>query len=339
MMATERPLFGALALCKGHLTHDELHDALDAQRDAAPAPPLGQILVDMGKLTPAQVDALLKEQSGPALPSVEAPPAAPPAPAAAEAVAPPAESKLKAVLARVHDGIGRLLPFLHPQRTYLLLAALPGLFAIVLGWRLATSGVWVHGVQGPGWLPFLLLAAAGGWALLGDRPRALSRQDRGVILALSGLAVLVCLWKLFSAPAWAMALGVGAPLAFLSALGLQLCVWPMKAVDGDPERSPTARLKSAWGDLSGKRAKRRAEQLARRDTLLKQAGEAALKTAAEADPEPVKKARQAVDAPGKPVPGKRERALLRLGRAAVDAGLADKALAEEVKKFDQVLTN
>ena len=42
------------------------------------------------------------------------------------------------------------------------------------------------------------------------------------------------------------AMGVGLPLAFLSALALHACVWPMKAVDGDPARTPVARLRTAW---------------------------------------------------------------------------------------------
>lgn len=318
MSAPTKPLFGSLALCRGHCSLDELDLALDAQREAAPAPPLGQILVDMGKLTPQDVDALLKEQSG-------EPAAAPPAAAG------------PAIHRRVHEAVARGLPFLHPHRTYALLALLPGLAAIVLGWRLAAGGRWVHGVQGPGWPSFLLLAAAAGWVLLGDRPAALARPDKRVLLGLSGLAAAVGLWKLFVAPAWAVALGAGAPLAFVSALGLHAALWAMKAADGDPARSPLARLKSAWADLTGRRAKARAATMARRDVLLQQIGEAALAAPSAAEPEPVKKARQAVDAPGKPVPGKRERALLRLGRAVADAGLAGKAAAEELKALDEVL--
>jgi hypothetical protein len=327
MSAPTKPLFGSLALCRGHCTLDELDVALDAQRDAAPAPPLGQILVDMGKLTPEQVDALLKEQTQ----KIEAVPT-PDAPAPI-----PAARRLPELLGRANGTVARLLPFLHPQRTYALLAILPGLLAVVLAWRLAKNGQWVHGVQGPGWPAFLLLAAAGGWALLGDRPRALSRQEKTALLGLSGLAAALGLWKLFAAPAWAMAMGVGAPLAFLSALALHACVWPMKAVDGDPARTPVARLRTAWAELTGRRAKERAAKVARRDALLKQIGEASLKATSDADPEPVRKARQAVDAPGKPVPGKRERALLRLGRAAADAGLADKTLADELKALDGLL--
>ncbi len=338
MTAVERPLFGSLAICKGHCTLDELDVALDAQRDAAPAPPIGQILVEMGNLTPEQVEALLKEQSGGALPSVVASTAPAPAPEPPKAVAASDENKPAALPGRVHALIGRVLPFLHQHRTYLLLAILPGLLAIVLPWRLGKNGVWAHGVQGPGWLSFLLLAAAGGWLLAGDRSKPLSRRDRWTVIALGGLAVLVGLWKLFSAPEWAVAMGVGIPLAFVSALLVPAVAWPMRAVDGDPAASPLGRLKRVWRDLSGRRAKEKAEWLARRDGLLKSIAEAAVAAPApEGEPEPVKAARQALNAPAgpKPVPGKRERALLRLGRALVDADATSQAA--EVRALDERL--
>jgi hypothetical protein len=397
----DRPLFGSLVLCKGYCSLDELDVALDVQREADPPVRLGEVLIDMGKLTPEQVKMLLGlqgvtpavarlvQESGPplfpetrTLPTgerfkigdvvlrtegmtleivpasaqrpapvqasmdedtdpvplfaVEEPaPAPPPAPTAAAA---PAGDDRRQLLARAHEAVAKLLPFLHPHRTYALLAALPGLIAIVLPWRLATTGRWVYGVQGPGWLTFLLTAAAGGYLLLGDRAKPLSKGDKTALLSLSGLALLVSLWKLFSAPEWAMAMGAGIPLAMISAALTQLAAWPMKAVEGDRARTPLARLTRGWGELSGKGVKEKAERAARRDLLLKQAGEAALAKPGASDPDPVVKARQAVDAPGKPVPGKRERAILRLGRAAVDAGVADKALAEEVKALDQVLT-
>ncbi len=341
MTTVTRPLFGSLAICKGHCTLDELDVALDAQRDAAPAPPIGQILIDMGSLTPAQVDHLLKEQSGGALPTVVAstdPAPEPPKAVVAPDPAPPAEGKGKALPAKLHEFVGRVLPFLHPHRTYLLLAMLPGLFAIVLPWRLGKNGVWAHGVQGPGWLSFLLLTAAGGWLLAGDRTKALSRTDRWTVLVLGGLAALAGLWKLFSAPEGAVAMGVGIPLAFVSSLLLHGIAWPMRPVDGDPAQAPLGRLKRVWRDLSGRRAKEKAELLERRDALLKSIAEAAVGTPPGADePEPVKAARQALQAPagGKPVPGKRERALLRLGRALVDAGTTSQAA--EVRALDERL--
>ncbi|HEX7898390.1 MAG TPA: hypothetical protein VF950_11565 [Planctomycetota bacterium] len=392
----ERPLFGSLVLCKGLCTLDELDVALDVQRECDPPVRLGEVLVDMGKLTPEQVKTLLElqgvtpavarlvQESGPplfpetrTLPSGErfkigdvvlrvegmtfeivpvpaisastaataviaAPPTsasttALPAVVPPAAVEPPAENKSGLIFAKAHAAVAKILPFLHPHRTYALLAALPGLLALVLPWRLFTNGVWSYGVQGPGWITFLLTSSAGGLLLLGDRPRAISRAEKTGVLALSGLALLLSLWKLFSAPNGATAMGIGIPLALISAALLQLVVWPMKAVEGDPLRSPLSRLKLALGELTGKRAKERTEKVTRRDLLLKQAGEAALTSSAETDPEPVKTARKAVDAPGKPIPGKRERAILRLGRAAVDAGVADKGLAEEVKALDQTL--
>ena len=391
----DRPLFGSLVVCRGLCTLDELDVALDVQRECDPPVRLGEVLVDMGKLTPEQVKSLLTlqgvtpavarlvQESGPplfpetrTLPPGErfkigdvvlrsegmtleiVPVSAISASTAATAVvvapstsasttampavdptpAPPDESKNGRIFGKAHEAVAKILPFLHPHRVYVLLAALPGLLAIVLPWRVATTGRWVYGVQGPGWLTFLLTATACGYLLLGDRTKPISKGDKIAVLSLSGLALLLSLWKLFSAPEWAMAMGIGIPLALISAALAQLATWPMKAVEGAPDRTPLARLKRGWGELSGKGAKVKAERAARRDVLLKQAGEAALTSPAETDPEPVKTARKAVDAPGKPIPGKRERAILRLGRAAIDAGTAEKALAEEVKALDHALT-
>jgi hypothetical protein len=242
------------------------------------------------------------------------------------------------LLGVAHARVGRWLPFEHPQRSYILAATLPGFVALVLPWRLGANGVWTHGVQGPGWITFLLSSIIAGALLLGDLPRPLSRAEKNGVLALSNLALLLSLWKLFSAPAGAIALGVGAPLALVSAALVQLVTWPMKAVDGDPRRSAWARVRRGLEELSGRRSRERAEKRARRDILLKLAGEAAL-SPKEGEPEPLTRAREAVDAPGKPVPGKRERAILRLGRAAVDAGIADSKLIEDVRTLDQQLTN
>lgn len=379
-MTSDRPLFGSLALSKGLCTLDELDVALDAQRGSDPRIPLGQVLLDMGKLTPEQVKTLLAlqgvtpavarlvQEAGPALDarvvpagerlkigdvvlraegmSIEIVPTSTltpstatvlPPPAASAVEAPPLEApRAKRIFAVAHETVGKILPFLHPHRTYALLAALPGLVALVLPWRLFGNGVWSYGVQGPGWVTFLLTASAAGLLLLGDRPRAISRGEKIGVLALSGLALLLSLWKLFSAPDGATAMGLGIPLALISAALLQLVAWPMKAVEGDPARSAWARVKGGLGELTGKRAQERTGKMARRDALLKQAGEAALASTSDADPDPVKKAREAVDAPGKPIPGKRERAILRLGRAAVDAGLAE-TLAEEVRALDASL--
>src|SRR5687768_17454080 len=75
----DRPLFGSLVLCQGFCSLDELDVALDVQREADPPVRLGEVLVDMGKLTPEQVKSLLAlqgvtpavarlvQESGPAL--------------------------------------------------------------------------------------------------------------------------------------------------------------------------------------------------------------------------------------------------------------------------------
>ena len=61
-MTSDRPLFGSLALCKGLCTLEELDVALDAQKSSDPRIPLGQVLVDMGKLTAEQVQSLVALQ-------------------------------------------------------------------------------------------------------------------------------------------------------------------------------------------------------------------------------------------------------------------------------------
>lgn len=242
------------------------------------------------------------------------------------------------LLGVAHARVGRLLPFEHPQRSYVLAATLPGFAALVLPWRLGANGVWTHGIQGPGWITFLLTSFVAGGLLLGDLPRPLSRAEKKGVLVLSGLALLLSLWKIFSSPSSAIALGVGAPLALVSAALVQLVTWPMRAVDGDPQRSAWARVRRGLEELGGRRSKERMEKRTRLDLLLQLAGEAAL-SPIDGEPEPVTKAREALHAPGQPVPGKHERALARLGRAAVDAGIAEPRLLEEVRALDRSLAD
>jgi hypothetical protein len=90
--------FGALAVKNGFASESEVELALEAQKDAAPPPKIGEILVEMGTLSEEKVNALLAEQAClrngvsdevPAVPE-DAPAAAAPAPPAAPAPAPPA---------------------------------------------------------------------------------------------------------------------------------------------------------------------------------------------------------------------------------------------------------
>src|SRR5262245_18087600 len=84
--------FGALAVKNGFASESDVEVALEAQRESSGegmAPPLGEILRDMGALTPERINALVVEQNvlragvadAPIPP--EKPPPAPETPAAA----------------------------------------------------------------------------------------------------------------------------------------------------------------------------------------------------------------------------------------------------------------
>jgi hypothetical protein len=57
------PLFGALAVKNGFASESEVDLALEAQKEADPKPKIGEILLDMGALTPEKVNALVTEQA------------------------------------------------------------------------------------------------------------------------------------------------------------------------------------------------------------------------------------------------------------------------------------
>jgi hypothetical protein len=406
-----KDLFGVLAVRKGLATESEVDVALEAQRDnEGNAPLIGEILVDMGTLTPEAVHTVLVEQGGRMSPSTaprlvqrSGPPVrlngatldgvgtagpgdrveiggaafvlegapmelvgtpveaaatasttripaaavsptssttqlpaptpaaeAPAAPAAPSEPAAPKESPFR----KADALFARILPSVHNHRKYLALALLPGLFAVVLPWRLAAEQRWVFGIQGPGWATFLCSALALVLVMFGPRPRALLKPEKIAVLSAVGLALLLSLWKLFFPPAYAMAMGIGLPLALLSAIGATLAAAFMKAEPGAFAESAFGLAGRAFRDLSGKRGKEKAAAIEKRDELLRQLGEAALETKggpaadldsatkAKAELEKAKKAtgpqaKQAVKA----AEGKLRRALQKLGRAVVDQNL------------------
>lgn len=114
-MGTQTDLrFGALAVKNGFASETDVDFALDTQRDSANdgmAPMLGEILLDMGSLTPEKVNALLVEQNVLRTGVPDAPVAAPeppPAPPSASEEAPKEGGRFKKVMAAIGDKLRRL---------------------------------------------------------------------------------------------------------------------------------------------------------------------------------------------------------------------------------------
>lgn len=61
-MADNRALFGHVAVDLGFITHDQLLDANRLQNDPEEARPLGELLLEMGWITPPQLQEILAEQ-------------------------------------------------------------------------------------------------------------------------------------------------------------------------------------------------------------------------------------------------------------------------------------
>lgn len=115
--------FGALAVKNGFSSESDVEFALETQRESSgegAAPKLGEILTDMGSLTPEKVNALLVEQqvlrSGvddTAAPAPDAPAANPSPGDAAPPAGPPAEASAKGgafkrMMAAIGDKLRRL---------------------------------------------------------------------------------------------------------------------------------------------------------------------------------------------------------------------------------------
>ena len=109
-MVTQTDLrFGALALKNGFASETDIDFALETQREVSNegmAPMLGEILLDMGSLTPEKVNALLVEQNVLRTGVSDAPAPAPEAPPAAEPARGP--GGLKKAMAAIGDKLRRL---------------------------------------------------------------------------------------------------------------------------------------------------------------------------------------------------------------------------------------
>ncbi len=116
-MGTQTDLrFGALAVKNGFASETDIDFALDTQRDSTSegtAPMLGEILLDMGSLTPEKVNALLVEQNvlrtgvpDASVPAAEAPPAPAAAPSSEEL--PKEGGRFKKIMAAIGDKLRRL---------------------------------------------------------------------------------------------------------------------------------------------------------------------------------------------------------------------------------------
>ena len=112
-MGTQSDLrFGALAVKNGFASETDIDFALDTQRDSAgegTAPMLGEILLDMGSLTPEKVNALLVEPNVLRTGVPDAPVAAPEPPPVPASEEPPKEAgRFKKVMAAIGDKLRRL---------------------------------------------------------------------------------------------------------------------------------------------------------------------------------------------------------------------------------------
>lgn len=268
------------------------------------------------------------------VPSAAVAPDPVPAQASVTPASPPAQSR-PSPLKRVDAVVARLLPSIHNHRKYLVLAMAPGLLALLLPWRLAKETRWVYGLQGPGWPTVLMTALALGVVVFGARGKALRPADRGVVLGATGLALLLSLWKLFAPPDWAMAMGLGLPLALLSAIAGHGAAWACRAEAGPADDTAVGRLMRSVRDMSGRRAKEKGDLMDRRDELLRQLGDAALEAGGVDGPDAAsaRKAKDEAEAAKKlsgpsartalkTAEGKLRRALQKLGRRVVDQDLA-----------------
>ncbi len=226
-------------------------------------------------------DALF-QVSGEAL---EIRPTVAPAPAAAEATPPRPSfvSRLLPVLRAVDGLIARLLPAIHTQRKYVIAAAALAALAFLLPWRIASNGNSVLGIQGPGWLPFLLALVPAALTLLTRSSEPFTRAERIVSSAAAGLALLILILKFLFPPSYATARGFGLYLSILSTLALLAAgAFPRAGGSGAAGDSTTLggrlwkKLSGFLGTISGRRARDLNAALEQRDALLRTLGEAAL---------------------------------------------------------------
>jgi hypothetical protein len=192
-------------------------------------------------------------------------------------------SKLLPVLRAVDGLIARIPPALHPQRKYVLAAGLIGALAFVLPWRIAANGNSVLGIQGPGWVPFLLGLVPVALTLLTRAVDPFTRTERIVSSAAAGLTLLILAVKFLVPPSYATARGAGLYLAILStAAVLAAGAFPRAAGTSSPGDSATLggrlwkKLSGLLGTVSGRRARELSAAMEQRDGLLRKLGEAVL---------------------------------------------------------------
>jgi hypothetical protein len=350
--------FGALAVKNGYASPSEVELALEAQKEGpafeSDAPQkLGEILVDMGTLTSAQIETLLETQTklrqddltpaplplisdatakfeeiagtafvqeaGPALSVNDEPltaprtlkdgdrvkagdlvlrfsgepieirpreaPAAPPAPTPPEpgAPRPGLASKLLPLLRGVDGQAARVLPGVHTQRKYVLAAALLGALAFILPWRIASNGNSVLGIQGAGWIPFLLTLVPVALTLLSRPSEPFTKPERLASIASAGLALGILGLVFLFPPSYAKARGSGLYLSMLSGAAILAAGAFARAGGGAPAAdAPTLgarlwkKLSGLIASVSGRRAKELSGAIEQRDALLRKIGEAAL---------------------------------------------------------------
>ena len=409
--------FGALAVQNGFASPSEVELALEAQKEGPAfendAPhKLGEILVEMGTLTPDQIQTVLDTQTklrhadplesttqlpvafeeietpgllqetGPAFTvndeplttpralktgdrikagefvfrfsgeSIEIRPRQATPAASAEKPAEPAvpkpsiASKLLPILRAVDGVIARIPPALHTQRKYVIAAAAVGGVAFLLPWRIAANGNSVLGIQGPGWLPFLLVLVPAVLTLLTRSSEPFTRTERIVSSAAAALALVILFAKLLFPPSYATARGIGLYLSILSTASvLAAGAFPRAGGSGAGGDAATLggrlwkTLSGFLGSVSGRRARDLSAAMEHRDVLLKKLGEAALEAhgalpeaaAAVLARDALKKAEQEAGEPGsanvrakaaqKAADAKARRAFAKLAQRALDEGL------------------
>jgi hypothetical protein len=378
---------GALAVKNGFAGDDEVEMALEAQKGASgeegPPAKIGQILIEMGTLSPQQVEALLAAQAR--LRQGNGHPVAPPD---KEAVKEAADVVKQAAAAAAVEGaqaldrsLSKVAPGIHNQRKYILAAAAAGVVSCLLPWKFVVNAGSVLGVADWGVFTLVMYALAGAAALLGNRGEAIILMHRaGVFVpAALGFAAAACrflyVWLNYN-----LDVLIGLYLAVPAGAGIiATLVFTKPPADATPGTAPQKifdRLRRLFRDMSGKRAKERTEAAAKRDVLLRQIGEAALRAGAGGEEaESAFKAQEAFEAIRKKYPelgdstsgtkskgsragaaatkdlmraktelksaqGRLDRALQKLGRHAADAGVApegEEARLAELKSLDAVV--
>ena len=329
--------------------------------DEAEAPP-DKETADIPAAAPAE------EQPGETKSEAETPPGEQESAESKDAKPGPVLAVMGAIFKPLDSVIAKILPKIHNQRKYAAAGAIVGALAIVFPWAKEESGL----LQGAGRLDLILLAAVGAMALIraGSGPlefRFLIGSVAGLLL--SGIISLV--W-IITGPEGSAGFGPFCTMlsALLAAGAISLsrmqggAAPPPPAVpegkegkEGKPVMSGLLdRTRRLLRDLSGKRAKEKTEATQRRDELLLEIAEGAVRAGLQgAETEAVARASKGLKmaqeraegeagagalrqkAAVKTAESKLHRARLRLARSVVDNGTAldeEKGKIEDVKVLD-----